>query len=165
MKDRQPIELKAAMQVYNVYETLLSALMLYMFVTELIGKNVFTMRVDNSRSGARLAMAIWLSYQSKFIEYADTFFMVTRKKFDQVTFLHVLHHSEMAPLMLLWVHYAPGGTSAFGPMLNAGIHTLMCELPHQQCGAMNLPAMHQSRRATTLFPMCTNVYIIHDVCR
>ena len=79
MKHREAMQLKAAMQVYNVYETALSATMLYFFVTEVVGRNPLTMPIDRSPAGSRLAFAIWLSYQSKFIEYADTLFMITRK--------------------------------------------------------------------------------------
>ena len=50
----EALELKAAMQIYNVYETLLSAVMLYIFVGELWGHNPFTMPVDRGRAGSRM---------------------------------------------------------------------------------------------------------------
>ena len=58
-------------------------------------------------------------------EYADTAFMILRKKQSQVTLLHVAHHAEMGPLMLLFCRVAPGGASSFGPMINSGIHAFM----------------------------------------
>ena len=38
----------------------------------------------NKKEGALLAYGLWVNYQSKFLEYLDTAFMVARKKFDQV---------------------------------------------------------------------------------
>jgi len=40
----------------------------------------------------------YLFYISKLLEFADTMLMVLRKKTEQVTFLHVFHHSTMFPI-------------------------------------------------------------------
>lgn len=38
----------------------------------------------NRKHGALLAYGLWVNYQSKYLEYLDTAFMIVRKKFDQV---------------------------------------------------------------------------------
>lgn len=37
----------------------------------------------------------YIYYISKFIEFFDTFFFILRKRFDQVSTLHVIHHGIM----------------------------------------------------------------------
>lgn len=41
-----------------------------------------------------MAAVCWIFYMSKFIELFDTLFFILRKKFNQVTFLHVFHHGN-----------------------------------------------------------------------
>lgn len=94
----------------------------------------------------QIADAVWWFYFSKLIEFGDSFFFILRKKHEQLTFLHIYHHSTMFPLFWIGVKWVPGGTSkslfqlvselsflllqifisAFMPVLfNSGIHTLM----------------------------------------
>ncbi len=41
-----------------------------------------------------MANVCWIFYISKFIELLDTLFFILRKKFNQITFLHVFHHGK-----------------------------------------------------------------------
>ncbi len=43
----------------------------------------------------KVTNALWWYFISKAIEFLDTVWMILRKKFNQVTFLHVFHHSTM----------------------------------------------------------------------
>ena len=43
----------------------------------------------------KMTRVCWLFYASKFIELLDTIFFIMRKKFNQVSFLHVFHHGKM----------------------------------------------------------------------
>lgn len=127
MANRKPFEAKEAMIVYNIYITLLSAFMGIGFFMGTIasGWNIFTMPVQQGPAGRFIGFLMWMNYNSKFVEFFDTFWMVIRKKDKQISFLHVWHHMVMAPVMWEGVHYFPGGTSAFGPMINSFIHTVM----------------------------------------
>lgn len=42
-----------------------------------------------------MASGCWWYYFSKFTEFFDTFFFVMRKRYDQVSTLHVIHHGIM----------------------------------------------------------------------
>lgn len=42
-----------------------------------------------------MAIGCWWYYFSKFTEFFDTFFFVMRKRYDQVSTLHVIHHGIM----------------------------------------------------------------------
>ena len=97
MRRRPALDPHFAMQIYNVYEAALSLYMTWLFVSEtyLAGRSPFAAPVDRSVAGSRLAFALWVNYNSKFTEFADTLFMVLRKKDVQISTLHLVHHAEM----------------------------------------------------------------------
>lgn len=55
----------------------------------------------------------------------DTAFFLLRKKNNQLTFLHVYHHSTMFGLWWIGVKYVAGGSSFLGAMFNCYVHVLM----------------------------------------
>ncbi len=59
--------------------------------------NFFCAPIDTSLSPLAISMAsaAWWYYVSKFTEFFDTFFFILRKKFDNVSALHVIHHGIM----------------------------------------------------------------------
>jgi elongation of very long chain fatty acids protein 7 len=94
-----------------------------------------------------MARTTWLYYISKFTEFFDTFFFVMRKRYDQVSTLHVIHHGIMPvsgqksitikclsiltniSLLTVWwgVKFYPGGHGTFFGFLNSGVHVVMYE--------------------------------------
>jgi len=99
--------------VYNTALVALSAYMCYEFFMSsyLANYSLICEPVDYSRSklAMRMAHVCWWYFISKYIELLDTLFFVLRKKFNQVTFLHVFHHSTMLINWWLAVKYVPGG--------------------------------------------------------
>lgn len=59
--------------------------------------------------GSQVAGALWWYFISKGIEYLDTVFFILRKKFSQVTFLHVYHHCSMFTLWWIGIKWVAGG--------------------------------------------------------
>ncbi|XP_025417447.1 elongation of very long chain fatty acids protein AAEL008004-like, partial [Sipha flava] len=78
-----------------------------------------------SPSAMRVARGCWWYYISKFTEFFDTFFFVMRKKYDQVSTLHVIHHGIMPMSVWFGVKFTPGGHSTFFGFLNTFIHIIM----------------------------------------
>ena len=72
-----------------------------------------------------MAGVLWWYYVSKFMEFTDTIVFILRKKNDQITFLHVYHHSTMPIFWFGGVRWVPGGAAFFGAMLNSGVHVIM----------------------------------------
>lgn len=72
-----------------------------------------------------MASGCWWYYFSKFTEFFDTIFFVMRKRYDQVSTLHVIHHGIM-PVSVWWgVKFTPGGHSSFFGFLNTFVHIIM----------------------------------------
>ncbi len=59
------------------------------------------MVVSNDKDEMKVTNALWFYFFSKAIEFMDTIFMVVRKRFTQITFLHVFHHFTM--LIIWWI--------------------------------------------------------------
>jgi GNS1/SUR4 family len=59
----------------------------------------------------QIRRALWWFYFSKLLEFTDTFCFIVRKKDNQLTFLHVYHHSTMPTLWWIGVKWVPSGSS------------------------------------------------------
>ncbi|PAA69115.1 hypothetical protein BOX15_Mlig002892g1, partial [Macrostomum lignano] len=129
MQNRQAMGLRYPMIVYNFCMVALSGYLVFEFLASgwLAGYSLGCQPVDysNSPQATRMARACYLFYFSKFIELADTVFFVLRKKFNQVSFLHVFHHAIMPASWWFGVYFVPGGFGTFHAMLNSFIHFLM----------------------------------------
>ncbi|KAM9844529.1 elongation of very long chain fatty acids protein 1a [Aulostomus maculatus] len=130
MVNRKPFHLNTAMIIYNLSMVLFNGYLVYEFMMS-GWATTFTWRcdlIDNSSSPRALRMirVAWLFYFSKFIELLDTVFFVLRKKQNQITFLHVFHHSFM-PWSWWWgITLTPaGGMGSFHAMVNASVHVIM----------------------------------------
>ncbi|XP_077981378.1 very long chain fatty acid elongase 4-like [Glandiceps talaboti] len=129
MEHQQPYQLKSVLVIYNLTLVILSS---YMFVefavtSTLAGYSYKCQPVDYSNDplALRMASVCWWFFFSKVIEVLDTVFFMLRKKNNQVTFLHVYHHSTMIINWWLGVKYIAGGQSFFLAMVNSFIHTIM----------------------------------------
>ncbi|ALC47357.1 CG2781, partial [Drosophila busckii] len=129
MENRKPFEFRNVLIVYNAAQVLFS---MWLFYESCIGGwlNGYNLRcepVDYSYSprALRTARGCWWYYFSKFTEFFDTFFFVMRKRYDQVSTLHVIHHGIM-PVSVWWgVKFTPGGHSTFFGFLNTFVHIFM----------------------------------------
>ncbi|CAB1321373.1 unnamed protein product, partial [Coregonus sp. 'balchen'] len=108
MQNREPFQLKKTLILYNFSMLFLAARAAgYSYICQSI------------------AAALWWYFISKGVEYLDTVFFILRKKFNQVSFLHVYHHCTMFTLWWIGIKWVAGGQSFFGAHMNAAIHVLM----------------------------------------
>jgi elongation of very long chain fatty acids protein 7 len=129
MAKRPPLEFRNLMMFYNFAMVVLSG---YIFVefglSGWFGSYSFQCQpVDysNTPHALRMVSVCWWFYFSKFIELFDTIFFVLRKKFNQVSFLHVFHHGIMPVSWWFGVKFVPGGFGTFHAWLNSFIHFMM----------------------------------------
>ncbi|XP_059052363.1 elongation of very long chain fatty acids protein AAEL008004-like [Achroia grisella] len=129
MANRKPFEFRTFLVVYNFIQTVFSAWIFYEYLMSgWWGHYNFTCQlVDYSRSpiAMRMANTCWWYYFSKFTEFADTLFFVMRKKWNQVSTLHVIHHGIMPMSVWFGLKFAPGGHSTFFALLNTFVHIIM----------------------------------------
>jgi elongation of very long chain fatty acids protein 4 len=131
MERRPALDLKNLLIVYNFTLVAVSGYMCVEFflTATLMGYSYTCAPIDWTYStdslNMRLISVSWLFFFSKIIELADTVFFILRKKNDQVTFLHVYHHSTMIINWWMAAKYVPVGQSFFVGMINSSIHTLM----------------------------------------
>lgn len=129
MKDRKPMNIKSFMIIYNAFQVLLSA---YICIQALRGGwwNSYSFRCqppdysDSYRSEVMLHV-VYVFYLSKFTEMTDTFCFVARKKYNQVTLLHVVHHGIVPLSTWPGVRWLPGGHSSFWGLINSFVHFWM----------------------------------------
>lgn len=92
-----------------------------------------------------MASVSWWYFFTKFTEFFDTLFFIMRKRFNQVSTLHIIHHglmpfsgkfhlnvealstSNKIVFSIVWwgVKFFPGGHATFFGMLNTGVHVVM----------------------------------------
>ena len=90
------------------------ALNLYFFVKSIElsdwGQELFKFhdtRGDTSARAFRYIEIANLYYISKLIDMVDTFFMAFRKRFSQISFLHVWHHTSLSHAAWLYMKFNP----------------------------------------------------------
>lgn len=129
MENRKPFQLRNVLIVYNFLQTIFSAWIFYEYMMSgWWGAYSFRCQpVDYSNSplAMRMANTCWWYYFSKFTEFLDTLFFVLRKKYSQVSTLHVIHHGCMPFSVWMGLKFAPGGHSTFFALLNTFVHIIM----------------------------------------
>nr|QXU64613.1 fatty acid elongase 2 [Blattella germanica] len=129
MENRKPLNLRNILIVYNFVQTIFSSWIFYEYLASgWAGHYSFRCQpVDysNSPMALRMARTCWWYYFSKFTEFFDTLFFILRKKNNQVSNLHVIHHGCMPMSVWLGMKFAPGGHSTFFALLNTFVHIIM----------------------------------------
>ncbi|KAI1883140.1 hypothetical protein AGOR_G00242160 [Albula goreensis] len=129
MRNREPVNLKAVLIIYNFSMVCLSAYMFYEFLMSswLAKYSLLCQPVDYSTSplAMRMAKVCWWFFFSKVIELSDTMFFILRKKNNQLTFLHIYHHATMIFNWWAGVKYVAGGQSFLIGMINSFVHVIM----------------------------------------
>lgn len=129
MKDRKPYNINTFLIFYNAFQVIVSA---YLFIQMLrsgwgTDYSYKCQPVDYSNSPNALMMlnAAHLYYLSKFSEFVDTFCFVARKKYNQVSLLHVVHHGILPISVWPGARYFPGGHATFFGFINVFVHFFM----------------------------------------
>jgi hypothetical protein len=113
--------------VHNFVLVVLSAYMMLESINQALRTNYkfFGNEVNPTPAGKGMARVLWIFYASKMLEFVDTFIMVARKSFRQITFLHVYHHVTIFIIWWITTQHAPGGDGYFCVILNSGVHVVM----------------------------------------
>ncbi|KAH9421047.1 hypothetical protein DERP_001488 [Dermatophagoides pteronyssinus] len=96
MQNRAPYDLKIIIVIYNSIMVISNATFFFMLLNYVDGRLFFDFKYPdrNDRSPKTMTMLwlAWFGYLSRFFDMFDTIFFALRKKYNQITFLHVYHH-------------------------------------------------------------------------
>lgn len=90
--------------------------------------SIFSKKCEINRTREQnltLYSGAWFYFFSKIIDLLDTTFFVLRKKNNQVSFLHVYHHTITVLFSWGYLKYAPGEQGVIIGILNSGVHIIM----------------------------------------
>ncbi|XP_071632162.1 very long chain fatty acid elongase AAEL008004 [Temnothorax longispinosus] len=132
MEKRPAFQLNTVMILYNAFQVLFS-IWLTSLIWDVDVKNFFFNHGCNIRLSPNLqttnaqamSRGAWWYFFSKIIELLDTVFFVLRKKQNQITFLHVYHHTITAVFSWCYLKFLPGEQGVIIGFLNSLVHVIM----------------------------------------
>ncbi|EGD77447.1 hypothetical protein PTSG_08543 [Salpingoeca rosetta] len=131
MRNRAPLQLTNFMRAYNLSCVILAGAVCYGIIMNCIRYGFISYYGNGERMDARteggkhLLCFIWLYYIQKFWEFLDSFIFILRHKWNQLSFLHVYHHSSITIISFAYICLSGSGDVALGAFINSFIHVLM----------------------------------------
>lgn len=130
MTNRKPYNLNNILVVYNAIQVYVSVWIVWEALDAAWLKKYSCFRCEPvdwsvNPESLRIAKGFYFYFLAKISELLDTVFFVLRKKDNQVTFLHLYHHTGMP--MIAWgaAKYYPGGHGSFIGLVNSFVHIIM----------------------------------------
>ncbi|XP_072940464.1 very long chain fatty acid elongase 7-like [Epargyreus clarus] len=125
MRNKAPYTLNRLLIFYNAFQVAYSIYLVFIYTRYIISHGIITTRCPKGEDLKVVINEILPYFIAKHIDLLDTVFFVLRKKENQVTFLHVYHHSIM--VSWTWFHYMFHPTDHFVVvgLINSFIHVLM----------------------------------------
>eukprot|EP00927_Polykrikos_kofoidii_P061747 TRINITY_DN56582_c0_g1_i1.p1 TRINITY_DN56582_c0_g1~~TRINITY_DN56582_c0_g1_i1.p1 ORF type:complete len:732 (+),score=106.26 TRINITY_DN56582_c0_g1_i1:161-2197(+) len=123
MARRPPVQFLVfeVITVYNCMQVVLNLYQVIAIVVEVrrLGFRMWGYEPDASPEGYALGQLIWLQYHCRQLELMDTFFMIMRKKFEGISFLHMYLR-----MLNMWgwffaCRFACGGDTYFPALVNS----------------------------------------------
>ena len=131
MKNRPAFVLRGPMLLYNSFMVCINIFFFYEIVRRCdYGRRFldfkFPDRNDYSKEVIREIYVGYLCYLTRFLDLLDTIFFVLRKKYNQITFLHLYHHTLVPIIGWMCLKLAPQAP-VIGLFLifNTLIHSIM----------------------------------------
>jgi hypothetical protein len=126
-RKKEPFQLKLYSQVHNACMVVLS---LYMGLeyTRLIFADqlkIYGNEIGSDDKYIPHAQIQWIFMLSKIPEWNDTFIMILKKNFHQVSILHLYHHGSIFMFSFLAMTQIPGGDCWLAAWINSWIHVIM----------------------------------------
>uniref|UniRef100_A0A1I8P879 Elongation of very long chain fatty acids protein n=1 Tax=Stomoxys calcitrans TaxID=35570 RepID=A0A1I8P879_STOCA len=156
MKNRQPFKVDLLMQIYNVLQVLLNLFIFYELMCYSYLRSDFSILCqghdpnDVRLNTLKLRRPVLLYLISKYLDIFDTVFFVLRKKYNQITLLHMYHHS-----LMIFSPYAYGSrffASHFTStgVLNSLVHAVMYTYYFVACLKLNFDLSKWKKRVTQM---------------
>ncbi|XP_065363311.1 uncharacterized protein LOC135956688 [Calliphora vicina] len=131
MEHRQAFQLKYIMRVYNAVQVVANILLFVYGIPNSYGQKNFSFTcqpVDPTNTEPWMMRLLYITYGyylTKYLDLFDTIFIVLRKKDQQISFLHVYHHTGMVFGVYVFMTFLPGSHSTMLGLINLLVHTVM----------------------------------------
>lgn len=125
MQRKQPFDLRRLVRVYNFFNIIFNVWLAYKGIN-LSGNGLSFFNCNClDRDPKRFSAYIDIFILSRVIDFLDTIFFVLRKKQNQITGLHVFHHSQVPLVIYLVASFSMTPFSGFLIVMNALVHVVM----------------------------------------
>lgn len=124
MKNREPYQMRKPMLYYNLFNVVVNSIG---FIIGMWETN-FSADIWGCSTKKLSPLLVYCGYGYfllKYVDFLETIFFLLRKKFNQVSFLHVSHHCLMPNLCYFGMKYIPNRHVAFIPLINSLVHAIM----------------------------------------
>ncbi|XP_076245361.1 very long chain fatty acid elongase 1-like [Calliopsis andreniformis] len=129
MKDKPPYSFKMFIRFYDICQIVANALLVYHILDAGWYEDYFFYCVPPDYSTNpkpyKIATIMWYVMLLKLIDLSETFMFVLRKKYRQITFLHLYHHVMTFVIAWLNTKYWSNGPSLTVVIVNCSIHVIM----------------------------------------
>lgn len=131
MKQREPFKITHIIRVYNVAMVLVNMVMLVIvLIPTYLPGGTYSLLCQGLTGHSperhlKYYRCGWILITCRYADLLDTVFFVLRKKFNQITQLHVIHHTIVVINIWFFARFAPEGQPALGLALNIFVHIVM----------------------------------------
>ncbi|XP_068630629.1 very long chain fatty acid elongase 4-like [Battus philenor] len=127
MMNRKPFVMKRVLLVYNALQVLFSGYVLYVYGDYVLRYSFFPKNCPhiNRQYYPMVLYNCSLYFIAKHVDLLDTVFFRLRKKDNQVSFLHVYHHSIMVIWAWICYLYLPSDHYVLIGAMNSFVHVIM----------------------------------------
>ncbi|KAK9504244.1 hypothetical protein O3M35_010619 [Rhynocoris fuscipes] len=136
MENKKPYNLGTVTRFYNLFQIIANTTICYLYFFRVKQTAPFDIWHDVCRhvtggnnfdaTNYKLIVEIQIMYYTlKYIDLVETAFFIFRKKFNQVSFLHVYHHVIVIISMWININYYRVEASATLLTLNSFVHAIM----------------------------------------
>ncbi|KAL0479757.1 elongation of very long chain fatty acids protein, partial [Acrasis kona] len=124
---KEPLELKVYSQLHNVCMVAISLYMGLEYLRLIFHDNLklYNNKIGSGPEYLPHARIQWIFYLSKIPEWNDTFIMIMKKNFRQVSVLHLYHHGSIFVFSYMGTRFIPGGDCWLAAFINSWVHVVM----------------------------------------
>ncbi|XP_017772349.1 PREDICTED: elongation of very long chain fatty acids protein 4-like [Nicrophorus vespilloides] len=128
MEKRKPYDLKTVVQCYNIIQIISCSTMVYGVCTSgwtFSKLTCWPIEYSYDYLPMRMLNCVWWTMILKISDLIETIFFVLRKKDNQVSNLHLYHHTSTYFISWIMTKYVGGAMYTFPIIINSFIHVLM----------------------------------------
>ncbi|CAH0554793.1 unnamed protein product [Brassicogethes aeneus] len=127
MENRKAFDLKYILIVFNLIQVLVNAYVVIEVIRYIPKMGFYCGDIDYSNDPDAIHMLdiVYIFFIMKLSDLLDTVFFILRKKFNQVSFLHVYHHFGMCLGSWVAMKFFGGGATVIIGAVNGFVHCVM----------------------------------------